>query len=54
MENALGVPLLARDRRGVTLLPAGQCLLEHARLIVRQVERMRGDLGSFARGLAGS
>jgi len=54
MENALGVPLLARDRRGVTLLPAGQCLVEHARLIVQQVERMRGDLGSFARGLAGS
>lgn len=54
MEGALGVPLLARDRRGVTLLPAGQCLLEHARLIVQQVERMRGDLGVFARGLAGS
>ena len=54
MEIALGVPLLARDRRGVTLLPAGQCLLEHARLIVQQVERMRGELGSFARGLAGS
>jgi len=54
MENALGVPLLARDRRGIALLPAGQCLLEHARLIVQQVERMRGDLGSFARGLAGS
>jgi DNA-binding transcriptional LysR family regulator len=52
MENALGVPLLARDRRGVTLLPAGQCLLEHARLIVQQVERMRAI--SFARGLAGS
>jgi DNA-binding transcriptional LysR family regulator len=54
MEIALGVPLLARDRRGVTLLPADQCLLEHARLIVQQVERMRGELGSFARGLAGS
>jgi DNA-binding transcriptional LysR family regulator len=54
MEDALGVPLLARNRHGVTLLPAGQCLAEHARLIVQQVERMRGDLGSFARGLAGS
>jgi DNA-binding transcriptional LysR family regulator len=54
MEEALGVPLLARDRRGVTLLPAGQCLLEHARLILQQVERMRGELGSFARGLSGS
>lgn len=52
MEDALGVPLLVRDRRGVTLSPAGQCLVEHARVIVQQVERMRGDLGSFARGLS--
>ena len=54
MEIALGTPLLARDRRGVKLTAAGQCLIEHARLIVQQVERMRGDLGSFARGLSGS
>ncbi len=54
MEDALGVPLLVRDRRGVTLSAAGQCLLDHARLITQQVEQMRGDLGSFARGLSGS
>lgn len=54
MEVALGTPLLARDRRGVRLTAAGQCLVEHARLVVQQVERMRGDLGSFARGLSGS
>lgn len=54
MEDALGVPLLVRNRRGVALSPAGQCLLDHARLIVQQVERLRGDLGSFARGLSGS
>jgi len=54
MEVALGTPLLARDRRGVKLTAAGQCLIEYARLVVQQVERMRGDLGSFARGLSGS
>jgi DNA-binding transcriptional LysR family regulator len=54
METTLGVPLLARDRRGVSLTAAGQCLLAHARLVVQQVERMRGELGSFARGLSGS
>jgi DNA-binding transcriptional LysR family regulator len=54
METTLGVPLLARDRRGVSLTAAGQCLLAHARLVVQQVERMRGELGSFAHGLAGS
>jgi DNA-binding transcriptional LysR family regulator len=54
METTLGVPLLARDRHGVSLTAAGQCLLEHAQLVVQQVERMRGELGSFARGLSGS
>jgi DNA-binding transcriptional LysR family regulator len=54
METALGTSLLVRDRRGVTLSPAGECLADHARLIMAQVERMKGDLGTFARGLAGS
>ena len=46
--------LSTRSQPWPIVSPAGQCLLEHARLIVQQVERMRGDLGSFARGLAGS
>ena len=54
MEDTLGTPLLIRNRRGVSLSPAGHCLVEHARVINRQVERMRGELGSFARGLSGS
>jgi DNA-binding transcriptional LysR family regulator len=54
MEAALGTPLLTRNRRGVTLTAAGQCLVEHAQLILQQVERMRGDIGSFARGLSGT
>jgi DNA-binding transcriptional LysR family regulator len=54
MEEALGVELLKRGRRGVALTPAGQCLLDHARIVTQQVEAMRGDLGAFARGLSGS
>jgi DNA-binding transcriptional LysR family regulator len=54
MEKMLGVALLVRDRRGVSLSSAGQCLLEHARIIVQQTERMRGDLACYARGLSGT
>ena len=54
MEETLGIDLLKRGRRGVELTPAGRCLLDHARIVTQQVESMRGDLGAFARGLAGS
>jgi DNA-binding transcriptional LysR family regulator len=51
MEEALGVALLARGRRGVRPTPAGQALLHHARLMLEQHERMKGELGAYARGL---
>jgi len=53
MEDTLGVPLLARGRRGVTITPAGRALLHHARVILQQTERMRGELGDYAQGLKG-
>src|SRR3954447_24921825 len=53
MEAQAGVALLERGRRGVEPTPAGRALLHHARLVVGQVERMRGELGEYARGLKG-
>ena len=53
MEEALGVALLARGRRGVRPTPAGQALVHHARLMMEQHERMKGELGAYARGLKG-
>jgi DNA-binding transcriptional LysR family regulator len=53
MEEQVGVPLLERGRRGVRPTPAGHALLHHARLVTRQMEWMRGDLGEYAHGLKG-
>ena len=53
MEAEAGVALLERGRRGVEPTPAGRALLHHARLVAGQVERMRGELGEYARGLKG-
>jgi DNA-binding transcriptional LysR family regulator len=53
MEGALGGPLLERGRRGVRLTPAGRALVHHARVVLQQMERMRGELGDYARGLKG-
>jgi molybdate transport repressor ModE-like protein len=52
MERAMGTALLERDRRGVTLTPAGALLLRHARTILEDVERMHGDLSRYADGLS--
>ena len=54
MEEMLDVPLLRRGRRGVQLTDAGRSLLDHARLVLQQVETMRGELGAWSRGLKGS
>src|SRR4030088_3096429 len=53
MEQALGAALLVRSRQGVVPTQAGRTLLQHARAILRQAERLREDLGAYAGGLAG-
>jgi len=52
MEAAVGAPLLLRSRQGVAPTQAGRTLLQHARTMLRQAERLREDLGSYAGGLA--
>ena len=53
MELAFGTALLVRGRAGVTPTPAGRTLLQHARGILAQTERLQEDLMPYARGLAG-
>jgi DNA-binding transcriptional LysR family regulator len=51
LEQALGVVLLVRGRRGVELTPAGESLLDHARIVIHHVEALQGDLLAFSRGV---
>lgn len=53
MEDALGIPLLERGRRGARPTPAGRAVVHHARLVLHQLERMRGELNEYAKGLKG-
>lgn len=53
MEEMIGLPLLDRGRRGVEPTPAGAALAHHARIVIRQIEQMRGELGEYARNLKG-
>jgi DNA-binding transcriptional LysR family regulator len=53
MEQAIGAALLVRGRAGVTPTQAGRTLLQHARTILAQAERLREDLSAYAGGRAG-
>lgn len=45
LEDELGAPLFQRTPRGVTLLPAGERFLAHARAILAEVDAARRAVG---------
>ncbi|WP_313625872.1 LysR family transcriptional regulator [Achromobacter sp.] len=53
LENQLNTRLLYRDSRGVEITPAGQKLLQHARVIMRQVDHLKHDFQEQSDGDAG-
>ena len=54
IEAAAGVALLQRRPRGVITTEAGDALVHHARLILRQQALLRGELQDFASGAQGT
>jgi DNA-binding transcriptional LysR family regulator len=53
LEAQAGLPLLKREVRGVSLLPAGEAFLHHARMVLLQVDGLRTDLMAYGGGLQG-
>jgi DNA-binding transcriptional LysR family regulator len=53
LEQQLDTRLLYRDSRGVELTPAGQKLLVHARLIMRQVDYLKAEFTHLGADSAG-
>jgi DNA-binding transcriptional LysR family regulator len=53
LETAVDTSLLYRHSRGVTLTPAGESLLHHARTVLFGLERMQGELSEYADGVRG-
>lgn len=54
MESEAGIALLARHPRGVTTTEAGEALVHHARLMLRQQALLREELQEFASGARGT
>jgi DNA-binding transcriptional LysR family regulator len=53
LESQLNAKLLYRDSRGVTLTPAGEKLLKHARVIMRQVDYVKSEFAEYGSGFSG-
>ncbi|WP_420224693.1 LysR substrate-binding domain-containing protein [Pigmentiphaga litoralis] len=53
LEGQLNTRLLYRDSRGVELTPAGQRLLQHARLVMRQVDYLKNEFTDYGGDGAG-
>jgi DNA-binding transcriptional LysR family regulator len=53
LESHLGTVLLYRNSQGVTLTPSGEAFVRHARVVLRQIEHLRGDIQGYARGVKG-
>lgn len=53
LESHLGTALLYRSSQGVTLTPSGEAFVRHARVVLRQLEHLRGDLREYASGVKG-
>lgn len=54
LEAAVGVPLLARRRRGVEPTAAGQALLGRAREVLAGLDQLRVELHAYSQGVQGS
>jgi DNA-binding transcriptional LysR family regulator len=53
LENISDCALFIRQPRGLSLTPAGHGMLEHARRILDQVNRMASEMGDYAVGVRG-
>mgnify|MGYP002478705640 FL=1 len=53
LEESIGTKLFYRNSQGVTLTPPGQAFVHHARVVLGQLENLRGDLQEYAQGIKG-
>lgn len=53
LEAQLGTALLYRSSQGVTLTPPGEAFVRHARIVLRQLEHLRGDIHQYTGGVKG-
>jgi len=54
LEDQFNVQLLYRTARGVELTPPGTALLQHARILMSQLDEMRAEITDYSKGAKGT
>ena len=54
IEALVGLPVIQRQSRGVTVTPAGETELRYAQTIIANIEQMSAELSRFSSGAKGS
>lgn len=52
-EETVGIPLLDRTVKGVTLTPAGHAVMQHALRLFQGFEQLSNELGEYSKGMKG-
>lgn len=52
-EETVGVPLLDRSVKGVTVTPAGHAVMQHALRLFQGFEQLSSELGDYSKGVKG-
>ena len=53
LEEGLGFKLLYRTSQGMTLTPAGESFVHHARLVLERIQHLAGDMQDYGEGIKG-
>jgi DNA-binding transcriptional LysR family regulator len=53
IEAIIGLPVIHRESRGISVTPAGETVLRHAQAVIGSIEAMGAELSQFAGGAKG-
>jgi DNA-binding transcriptional LysR family regulator len=53
IEAAIGLPIIERQSRGISVTPVGETVLRHAQAVIANIESMSAELSQFFSGAKG-
>lgn len=53
IEAIIGLPIIYRESRGISITPVGESVLRHAQAVISSIESLDAELSQFANGAKG-